>query len=734
MSLHWDWETRGVVNLLTRGVYLYADDIHTDAVLAAYRLGANSTGSAVDAWIVAGGELGKMYSWFRKEPCPPHVAAYVQAGGMITAHNAAFERLIWWKIMSDRHGWPKPAYEQWRCTAATAAAMSLPRSLDRLSDALNLTNKKSKRGRQLIQLLSLPQGFKDGEPIWNEDPALMVEFMDYCIGDVEAEEEADNRIVPFSDAEQAVYVLNEKINDRGVRIDVESAVAALKLVDKAKIKINNELAHVTSQNVLYVTQTVALKNWVLSQGVVIPSTDKDDIDDFLHDVDDLPDNVRRALELRQEGGKSSVSKISAMLDRVSKDGRVRGSYLHHGAGQSGRFSSRGLQAHNLPKYRKEFEALFEKGKLDLGLLFQTIRTSDPDMLELVYGPSLGRPIHLISDAIRSFLWAEPGHEFINADYTSIESVKAAWFAGEDWKLQAFSDLFAGHGKGIYELAAAGIYGVDVDKVTKPQRAVGKVAELSCQYATGVGGISRFARAAKVKLNTLYDALWENSDTKRQEAAEKRYYERLEANDRSAQTLGREAWISAELIKLGWRAKHPAITGAWKELDEAAKMAVEVPGQKVKCLNGRITYIVRHGFLWCRLPSGRCLAYGAPRMDDVDAPWADVTVEPQAREKIISITYRGVGLDEKWNRFSLYGGAQFNHICQGSAADVLRIGMLNAEAAGYPIVLHTHDEVMAELPVGEGSFEELEKLLCKLPPCFDGLPVKAAGWADKRYHK
>jgi hypothetical protein len=190
----------------------------------------------------------------------------------------------------------------------------------------------------------------------------------------------------------------------------------------------------------------------------------------------LPDKVRRALELRIEGGKSSVEKIAGMLRSVTKDGTIKGVFLHHGAGQSGRFSSRGgVQVHNMPRPRK----IFEDAHLDRSVLFDLIRSSDPEVLTLVYGHELGRPLHLLADALRSFIWAAPNHRFIGADFASIEGRITAWYGRDEWKLQAYRDSDAGHGHGLYEMAAAGIYGIPVENVTKQQRQVGKVAELAC---------------------------------------------------------------------------------------------------------------------------------------------------------------------------------------------------------------------------------------------------------------
>lgn len=1009
-----DFETKSPINLTTRGGYVYAQHPDTDALMASYQFGD-----------------GPIERWRPGQPCPPAIVEHVAAGGEILAFNASFERLIWWHVMVPKHGWPKPELRQFRCTAVAAAAMSLPRSLDRLGTALDLPVKKDKRGKELMKIHSIPVGFEpDGTPIWHKlvnDEESLEAYREYCDDDVRTEAAADARLIPLSEEEQEVYALNERVNDRGLRIDVRSARAALELTERAKKEINRELTKLTGGYVTAVTQTDKLKKWIESQGVDMPTMAKDDVDEFLLEIDDLPDNVRRALELRQEGAKPSVEKIAAMLARVSDDGRARGVYLHHGAGQTGRFSSRGVQAHNMPKYRKNFETELEEGRLSISILFDAIRTGDPAVLRLLYGPELGRPLHLLSDAVRSFIWAAPGHEFVCADYTSIEGVMAAYLTGEDWKLQAFEALFRGEGHGIYELAAAGIYGIRVEDVTKKHRPTGKVAELSClsadtvvltrhgpkvitvvsvtdelwdgvewvkhdgllekgvrptvsvggirltadhlvlrkqtwqpagaivsnnsmrlqaletglaslrssgliegllkeyspfgcsavaeptptlsrsvtfeegpqlaalvarrkpaqkpaksigatlisflttstaagfstasplasagaptqktqampttagevsasigamtdglfsriwslltggisqiwnstektstkatrretsassqkrrtrptvgrppkcrdelwnskpkteryepvydllnagprnrftvcstdgalivhncQYQTGVGGIKKFARQSKIKLHTLFGPLWEAADQDQKDFVEKRFEDRVAAHDQNTVDLGREGWMAAELIKVGWRAKHPAIVASWTELQDAAYEAVLNPGSICTALNGKVSYLVRHGFLWCRLPSGRCLAYGRPRIDEVEAPWADKTVEPKKREKTKSVTALGVDpQSEKWVRQPLYGGKYLNNVTQGSARDILVQGLKKAEDAGLPVVLHTHDELCVEVPIGTVDPKAFEKLVSDLPDWAAGMPISADAWSGRRYRK
>lgn len=734
MSLSWDWETRSPIDLKVRGVYVYAQHPETDALIASYRL--RGKGPAHDAWIAAGGLVDHLYRWKRGEPCPPWVRAYVETGGEIIAHNAAFERLIWQHVMTPRHSWPAVRIEQFRCTAVTAAAMSLPRDLERLGDALDLKIKKDKRGAALMKIHSIPQ--KDGS--WHplaDDPVSMEAYHTYCDFDVLSEDEAADRLIPLSDEEMRVYWMNERINDKGLRIDVRSAQAALVLIDKAKQAIDAEIATVTGGIVTAVTQAARLKTWIEAQGVPMSSMDKDDVDDLLHALDDLPANVKRALELRQEGAKPSVEKIAGMLGRANKNGRVQGVYLHHGAGQTGRFSSRGpLQAHNMPKYRK----IFEDAHVDQNLLFDFIRQADPALLQTIYGPELGRPLHLLSDAVRGFIWAAPGHDLLVADYSSIEGRMADWFAGEEWELDAYRALDRGEGHGIYELNAAGIYGVPVEVVTKLQRAGGKISVLACQYASGPGGIRKFARQNKVKLPAIYDGLWSAADYETHEYVEKRIAERIEKHDINVAALGREGWIAAELIKLGWRNKHPKIVAFWKTLEEAAINATQNPGQAFEVTHGSTnvpacTYKVAHGFLWCMLPSGRCLAYGKPKMGEVEAPWADKTLEPARREKKMSLTVRGVdAVSEKWVRFPVYGGSLFNNLVQGSARDILVHGMFAAEKEYGVLTGSTHDELFVEVPRDAADVKAFEKLICQLPQWAATLPINAAGFLSKRYRK
>lgn len=827
-----DGEWRSDVDIKRCGAYRYFESEHCLPLILCWSV----EHEPVRTWTVLDGRR-----------CPPDLAAHIRAGGLIRAFNAAFERLGF-RWLAAHWGWPEPRLEQYRCTAVEGAAMSLPRRLDKIGDALGISAKKDKRGDKLIKFFSIPvtrkevmpdeaesaqlrpldarppawnepgahpaefRGYVDAvnehgpgdklirffsipkgylfdegstsnkseridtkdqettgatrgkSPLWNEPvdhPAEFGEYVEYCRQDVRAEQEVASRLIPLSDTEWRVYALNERVNDRGLRIDTRSARAAIRLVEKAKEEINREIAEVTGGSVTAVTQVARLKTWVAEQGLDLPSLDKETIDDALHD-DALPEIPRRALELRVEGAKPSTDKLSAMLAGVSHDQRVRGVYLHHGAGQTGRFSSRRVQAHNLPKYRK----CFEEAHLDATRLFEAIRSEDPQTLRDLYGPDLGRPLHLISDAVRSFIWADPGREFLVADYSSIEGRMAAWFAGEEWEVEAYRALDRGEGAGIYEMNAADIYQIPVAQVTKIQRKVGKVRALSCAYQTGPGGILKFARQEKTKLAPLFPALWEAASPTRRAAAERRRADREKRGDAILRINGREAWLAAELIKVSWRAQHPEIVKAWHALENAAIEAIRSPNHSVRIdMPIRVEFVVAHGFLWMRLPSGRCLAYGRPKLhaqvyareqlqngswsDSERMNWSEakerelnggptafcgtkVKIEGQANPKII---VSGVNAQtENYTRFPVYAGSFFNNLVQGSARDVLVHGMLRAEEAGLEVNLSTHDEIGCEVWRGSADPAWFERLICDLPPWCAGLPLTAKAFVSKRYRK
>lgn len=727
-----DFETRSDVDLRTHGVFVYFESPNARVLLGAYAIND-----------------GPRQLWIDGEPQPADLRDALANGASVHAFNAGFEAQCFAWLQRER-GWVVPKPEQMHCSAATAAAMQLPRGLGDLGAALGLDTQKDKEGMRLIRKFSIPKkggGFIEPE----DDPTDFSLFGAYCKTDIATEAEADRRMVPLSDYEQAVYVLSERINNRGIRIDVTSARAALQIADKAKVQLDAMMAEATAGEVRKCSEVAKLSAWVEAQGVAVESLGKADIDDLL-EFDDLPSHVRHALEIRQEAAKTSVSKIKAMLDRASRDGRVRGTFMYHGAG-TGRWTSMGVNFANMPRPRKAYEGLRQDQ------VFEAIRTGDPDYLRFAYGPDLGRPLHLISDAVRGFIMAAPNHDLIQADYSGIEGAVVAWLAEERWKLDEMFAIIADPSKpDLYRQTAAGILGLPLEEVTKKhwaRQAVGKPAELGLGYQGGVNAFYTFARAYGVKLGDIAGPVLASASEEVLEKARKRYEANFKRNQSRARELGQDAWVACEIIKNGWRAQNSAIAQSWHDLEAAAREAVENPGTISEA--AKTQYIVRFGYLWARLPSGRCLCYGAPRLKEQvwakvlleDGQWSDAEVmEREAAEKgetkgtvkiegrtSDKVTVMGTdAVTKKWRRYGLYGGLLCENNTQAVARDLLVNGLFKAEAAGYPVIAHVYDEIIAEVPRGFGSVAEFERVICELPDWAHGLPLTAGGWRGKRYRK
>lgn len=744
-----DFETRAAADLKRRGAAVYFECPHFRPLLASYRI-----------------RRGPMRRWRYGEPCPADLRAAIEEGLIVSAHNAAFEiGVLRW--LAANAGWPGIPLKQFRCTAATAAAMALPRSLGDLGAALGLDVQKDKEGAALIRFFCMPRKPRDGEDpngvYWNEPedfPEKFERFHLYCDRDVDTEAAADDKLVPLSNDEQELWLIDQEINQRGIRIDRTSARAALRLAEKAKKVLDAEMKAATGGAVTACSQVTKLVEWVQSQGVVLDSLAKAEITDLL-ELDDVPPIVRRALEIRQEAGKTSVAKIKMFLDKASADGRVRGAFLFCGAATR-RWSS---WIANMPRPRKEYGSLQEEGQLDMAVMFDAFRKESPEYLKLLYGDELGKPLHLISDSIRSFVWAAPGHELVQADYSGIEGAVAAWGADEQWKLKAMHEIIADPSlPDMYRRTAAGILNLPIEVVTKKhwsRQGVGKPGELAFGFGGGVMAFVMFAKAYGVKIDPLFAPIWEATDEERREKAAKRYESVLKRGKEGTTLMSREAWLACEITKVGWRASNPRIAAAWHALEDAARDAIRNPGQQFSALDGRATYLVRGGYMWMRGPSGECLCYPSPKLRDQmwvkvkcnDGSWSDPETmdreEAEGKELAGLVLIQGasspsissLGVDsstKKWVRSHLYGGLLFENWVQFTARELLVNGMRKARAAGFQIIYHNYDELLAEVPRGSADLKAFETLICELPEWattgFMPMPLTAGGFSAKRYRK
>lgn len=694
-----DFETRSAADLKKTGAHRYFEDPTADVLCAAYAF-----------------DDGPVHTWRIGLPCPDDLRAHIVAGGKLAAWNAGFEFWAFKVVLGPCHGWPVPRIDQMIDTMAQAAAMSIPQSLDGAAKAMGLEQQKDKDGMRLIRKFSMPRKARKGETpgrlYWTrpeDDPADFQKFIDYCRVDVEVERALRKLLVPLSEYEQKVWEFTLTMNDRGAHIDRRLVEALLDVTEQSKEVLDRRMARATGFEITACSQVAALTNWLKTQGVPAETLNKNAIEDLL--ATELPDAARDAVEIRKEAAKTSTAKLVAMRDYMGSDGRVRGMFLYHGAG-TGRWAGRGPQPQNFP--RGTYTIKDAEAAVDDFLL------GNASWIDLTYG----LPMSAVSDMLRSCITASPGSRLLAADYSSIESRVIAWLAGEQWKIDAFVAYDEGRGPGMYELMGSRIFSKPPEKVTKDERQASKSTELGCGFQGGVLAFHTMAKIYGVDMAPALPKLIEASGPEAYERAVERYAECLERGDTGTDMLSRDAWVASEMIKNMWRTQNPSIVALWAGMEEAALRSVRNPGSVTTYRH--CSFLVRRGFLWQRLPSGRCLAYGAPKVEDRDTPWG---------AKKESLTALGVNsVTKRWERFSLYGGQLAQHSTQATARDLMAHGMLQAEAAGYPIVMTIHDEAVADVPLGQGTLAEFERRLCDLPGWATGLPVVASGWEGFRYRK
>ncbi len=690
--LHLDVESRSAVDLKKSNAYVYFDDLSTDLWCAAYAFGD-----------------GEPELWFPGQPCPPRIAEHVTAGGLILAYNAAFERLAWRKLLGPKYGWPVPDLRQYRCVMAQAYAMALPGKLEHAAAALGIAEQKDLVGGRLMLKMSRPRAPRKNEPpglYWHDDPGDVARLADYCAQDVRTEIAAYNRLPPLSAAEQETWFLDQEINDRGIYIDQPLCDAANRVIAETTKRLNDEMRRVTDGAVRGVSNTGELTAFLRYHGVDADSVAKDQVINLLV-RDDLPAAVRRALELRQEGSKTSTAKINAMLARRQADGRMRGNLQYHGAG-TGRWAARGAQLQNLP--RPSIKAKH------LPAVIADLMEADVDRIDMLHGP----PLSVVSDCIRSMIAAPAGREIRAVDFSAIEARVTAWLAGQERKLDVFRAHDAKQGPDPYIVAAAGIYSVAPTAIGKddPRRQTGKVSELSLGFQGGAGALAKMAKNYALDLASVYDTVYAAATPFNIDRAEEAWEERGKTSG-----MSQRKWMAAELIKLAWRADNPEVVDLWKTIDEAAVAATESPGRVIHA-GEHLRYRRAGSWLFCRLPSGRVISYPYPRIEWTLTPWGS---------KKPTLIYKGVdSLSKKWGDHHFYGGLGTENAVQATARDIMRDAM--HRVAPDALVLTVHDELVWEIEPSQSTIEDFCRLTSEPLPWAPELPIAVEGWAGSRYKK
>jgi DNA polymerase len=647
MKILWlDFETRSKCDLSARGVYNYAQDGTTDVLCMSYAF-----------------DDDEVVTWRPSDPFPQSVRDHT---GPIYAHNAAFERLIFWYVLQCNF-----QLEQFVCTAAQARANCLPGSLEDVGRAISSQMRKSHRGKQLIRALSIPRA--DGT--FNNSPELMREMVIYCEDDVRSMRAISKAMRPLSDEELVDYHVNERINDRGVLLDVPLAQAAIRYASAEKEEIEKLVVELTKGEIASV-RSPKMKKWVMDrikpQALKLMETYKDgelkySIDKTVRanlltlakeNKDEIPAHVADVIQCADDLWASSVAKFGRLASLADEDDqRVRGAFVFAGGSATGRASSYGAQVHN----------------------FSRTCAKQPDDVRhaMVRGhsitPGFGKRVtDVLKGMLRPALIAAPGKQFVAADWSAVEARVTAW-ASADPQAEDVLQVFR-EGRDIYKREAAGIYRVPEASVDKEQRQIGKVAILSLGFGGSIGAFSAMGR--------IYGVIMPESDSRR--------------------------------IVDAWRRANAWAVRYWGKLEEAYTRALRNPGREFSA--GRVTYLYDRRHLWYALPSGRILCYPFARFEGDEITYVKAAWKPAADAK-------------EWPRARLWRGLACENITQAISNDLLRHALRQLD----DVVLHVHDEIVLETADPDAP-NTLKQVMCTPPEWAAGLPLNAEVEVMNRYGK
>lgn len=733
-----DFESRSEVNLKKVGAYKYSIHHSTKPTCFSFKKHGHPVVYFLDfhainkPWKEQSIVLQDM--WIR----------FILEGYQFSAHNSFFERCIYDNILVKRYGWPPIPPRQRRCTAAKAAACALPRNLEGAGEAMRLRIQKDRRGYSAMMATCKPtkswkawkklqdkisnggkltsrqiKAFEKPEPPMFLEPEAAPEvwstLYEYCKIDTRTEELLDDSLPDLNPAEQEIWFFNQRLNWRGLPIDMPTVKKASTIMTVESAELREELDEITMGLVKSPGAIKSILNFLLIDGVELPNLRAKTVDEILKTRNDLDSDMVRLLEIRQALSKSSTKKYQTFLDRAADDYRVRDVLLYHGA-STGRDTGVGIQPHNFPR------GLIKVEKSRPYAAIENVIECDHEMLNILYGPSLGI---LFSSILRNMILPSPGCELFVADFSKIEVAVLWWLAGNETGLEILRS-----GKDPYIYQAAENLGKSYEEVEEAvlreerwaldARQLGKAQILGNGFGMG---------AAKFK-TTAWD-MYGLALTEKQ---------------------------SKEAVD-SYRETHSTVPALWEAYEVAAIQAVEYGGIR---MTGKCKFFSRDQFLWIELPSGRRLAYRDPQIswrvreyevwEDMekgklpvikDDPLSRFNEEKQVWQKSVKRqtapkkTLEFMAVNSKTKKWALersWGGTLTENCVQAVARDLMMPAMLRLEKRGYRGLISIHDEGICEKMIGHGDIEEFIKILCEVPPWGAGLPIEAKGWKGPRYRK
>lgn len=699
-SIHIDYETFSDVNLLTCGSTVYA--ARAVPLLLAVKYEDQKTevfdysdnfNQGIDDW----GDFDPDYA----PACPDIIKKAVKDNWYFCKHNWMFEFDIFGRSPALKH-WPKYSIENMVCTQAKARYWGIPDSLEKAGRVLNLSTQKDKEGSRLIRKFCIPQtagrGKKAQKYIRTIDPRDpdWIRFKSYNRDDVETEYLIDEALPDIPAKWMRFFHCDARMNVRGVPVDMESVERAVVYYDFFYKKLDKRFKELTGG--LAPTQVAKIKEHLETQeNLDMENLQSATIRDTL--LEDISDEAKEVLEIRQIAAQASVKKLTAFRNRTLRSTmRTYHAFLWYGAHTS-RWAGKGVQFQNFPRGVK-------KALRQVAAFFKWLERMAPmkaglAIAELVYD----NPIQVLSAALRGFVKAPKGKKFVVFDYSQIELRILAWLAGETALLDQIRQ-----GLDPYIMfAALHMYNVPPESLTKEslERQIAKSALLGAQYQIWVDAFILYCKS----------------------------------------TAGIKITVEQALLAItAYREANQNIVQFWKDLEKAFIFAVE-SRTEAHLNNLRLKFEVHNDREWLRvyLPSGHPLSYFEPqvRVRETEHPKLDFDGNPTfdaegnqifytKRKKVFSYLTEFNG---HTTREYSYGGKMAQNVTEGVLADIMNEGLLIAERHGYLPVMTVHDEGVTEVDEDFGSAEELERLVCEeLPDCYEGLPVSAEGFECVRYRK
>lgn len=696
MTILWlDLETFSECDIKTAGTHRYAEHPSTEIIVA--------------QWAIDDGEPQVWDCTARGRP--ERLLTLLEDPITIVAHNSSFDRTVL------RHVWGLDIpVERWQDTMVKALAHGLPGSLDKIGQILGLgaDQAKDKRGRELIQLFCKPRpkSSKLRRATRETHPKEWAEFLEYSRQDIVAMRAIDKRLPTWNyrtgHPELALWHLDQRINDRGFAVDVELARCAIDAVAAEQKRLKAEVLEATGGQVASASQRDQLLAFICAEyGVDLPDLRADTVRRRLEDPD-LPDGVKQLLALRLEASKTSTAKYKALINAVSRDGRLRNTMQFAGASRTGRWAGRIFQPQNLSRpdlslVADHFQVSFKEAE-DLlpDYLDQGVAALKGGYADVVFDNVIG----LTANMVRGCIVAPPGKKLVIADLSNIEGRGLAFLAGESWKLKAFADFDAGIGEDLYKMAYARSFGVDPKEATGQKRQIGKVMELALGYEGGVAAFLAFAAVYNMDLDALAAAVYATTSAQALSDAQD-VWQWAVKNDRTL-GLSERVYVACEVLKRAWREAHPNTVALWKAAGEAVRLAIRNPGETFPI--GPHLKARRDGkWLRIRLPSGRYLCYLDPEVDDTG-----------------QITYLGVNqYTRQWGRIKTYGGK----LCLAAGTLVLaKRGWITIEnITAVDEVWDGVEWVSTAGSVCNGTREVMEAFGAWMTP--DHLVLTTEGWKD-----